>query len=162
MAEPRVRQEQHVPSTKVLKGVVRALAESFASSLNRRKGDFVIAHLYRAAQQHRIQDLRFHIDVLHAHGEPRVLAIGPVKEAIDGYTGWLEDLLTRSGSSPSLVTEASLTINMKVSRAEVLGLRLPRWISTPMSTPFRCSSVIRDIRGRSYTHDLTDIVSLYP
>lgn len=132
-----------MPRRKVLKSVVRSVADSFVSNMNYRDGDYVMGHLLNAAIASGETTLR--VNLVTGAGAPPVLMAGPVGSSVASYVADFPDLIRRSGSDPVLVKTASLEVAFDPAIRRPVG-----GDGRYLKSPYTCRSIITDDRGRVY------------
>ncbi|MGH2808239.1 MAG: hypothetical protein ACRDKT_13300, partial [Actinomycetota bacterium] len=85
------------------------------------------------------------VDLLTGHIEPEEFLRGPIVESVADYCVDFPGLVTRSGSDPSFVKAAQMTISFGIS-VEQPVLHAPHL----NQSPFVCTVSITDDRGRIY------------
>ena len=135
-------------SHKTLKGVVRNLAESFASLTNYCQGDYVMGHIVSTAWQTRARELR--VDLLSGQVYPSPLVVPPVRESIRHYVQWFPKLVLSSRSDMKFVSSAELLVTVDPDTIRPYGT------SGLQESPFTCTVRILDDHGKQYSHTVSN------
>ena len=137
-----------MPSHKVLKSVVRSLAESFTSLMNYYDDDYVMGHIVRAAWL--TGGTEFHMNLLMGNVSESSLLVKPVADSVGRIVGWFPDIVSRSRSSMEFITSAELTITLDPIK------RRQRGVTSYLESPYICTVRIIDDRGKIYSHTISD------
>lgn len=137
-----------MPKHKVLKSVVRSVADSFTSLMNYGQGDYVMGHLLSAARESGQTTLK--VDLLSGSAGPPQLLVSPVAHSVKWYCDDFRDLVSRSGADPEFVTAATLQVEFDTS----VTLPLHR-DSQVQQSPYTCIATLKDDRGKTYESRLT-------
>ena len=138
-----------MPRRKTLRSVARSIADSFTSGINYRDDDFVMGHLVAAAQ--RTGSSALEVDLLSGQSHPAELLSPPILQSIESYRRRFEDVVTRSQSDPGFVASAQMRIDFdltKTKRSKSHGRGTPQ-------SPYTCTVIIADDRGRKYSASVT-------
>lgn len=133
-----------MPSRKPLKSVARSVADSFTSLMNYFDNGYVLDHLVEAA--HTSRKTKLEVDLLRSTAGPPELLTEPVRKSVEYYCAGFSELVERSGSDPSMVTSATLTVEIQLDGPQAL----PR-----SRTRVDCTTTIVDDRGKAYETVLT-------
>lgn len=137
-----------MPTHKVLKSVVRSLADSFTSLMNYADDDYVMGHLLTAARTTGVN--RLDVDLLTGKAGPAELLTDPVVRAITWYCHYFPQLVERSGAEMSFVMAAKLALEYDTSILRPVA-RFPQFSESPYS----CRVEVVDDKGRIYKITLT-------
>jgi hypothetical protein len=136
-----------MPKRKVLKSVARSEADSFTSLMNYAEDDYVLGHILNLARTTGKTELS--IDLLSGEAGPEELLAHPVGPRVAWYVQGFEDLVSRSGSDPALVSSAILELKFDTSVSHT------RMRSPEPESPYVCTVRIVDDRGKTYESRLT-------
>jgi hypothetical protein len=136
-----------MPSHKKLKSVVRSVADQFTSLMNYVGDDYVMGHLLSAARA--TGERALHVDLLTGKATPPELLLPEIARSVAGYAADFADLVRRSGSEITFVTEANMRVTFD------LATRRPAQIF-PRSeeSPYICVVTILDDRSRLYSAEV--------
>ena len=137
-----------MPKHKVLKSVVRSLADSFTSLMNYWQDDYVMGHLLSAARDSGQTTLK--VDLMSGSAGPHELLVSPVAQSVKSYCDDFRDLVKRSGADPAFVASATLQVEFDTS----VELPLHRGSQIKQS-PYVCTAILEDDRGKTYESRLT-------
>ena len=142
-----------MPSHKRLKGLARDLVESFDSSMNYVKNDYVVGHIILATLRTGAVELR--ANLLTGQMEPSPLLVQPVIDSIQQLVRRFPDQVKRCNSSMDFVRSAELIVTIDPAKKRPV-------LSYPNITesPFTCTVNIADERGILYSY--TRKVRWYP
>ena len=135
-------------SHKVLKSVVRSVADSFTSLVNYVGDDYVMGHLLNAARHSGKTTLQ--INLLTGESGPKELLIKPVALSVKSYVQSFPDLVVRSGSAMSFICAAELRLSFDIGVAKPI-----RGIPHILESPYTCEVSIADDRGKAYSTTLS-------
>lgn len=137
-----------VPSHKVLKSVVRSVADQFTSLMNYADDDYVMGHLLTAARSSGERTLS--VDLLTGEAEPPALLVPPVSRSVVRHAKGFPELVHRSGSTVDFVKKAKMTIafDTAVERPRCVGSDL-------VESPYECRVSIVDDRGKEFAVSLS-------
>jgi len=137
-----------MPSHKVLKSVVRSVADQFTSLTNYTDGDYIMAHLLNAARESGNE--RLSVDLLTGRATPSSLLVPPFSKSVAWHSEGFPDLVRRSGSTMEFVKRAEMTVTFNTSVAE------PRCAGSDLlASPYECRVSLLDDRGKEYSVVLT-------
>lgn len=131
---------------KVLKSVVRSVADSFTSLMNYRDNDYLMGHLLTAARESGEETLE--INLLTSEATPPQLLTKPVSDSVEWYCRNFEDLVARSGSDPGFVRGAGMSVHFDTD-TEI------RRRDGFIESPYVCQVVVEDDLGKRYEARLT-------
>jgi hypothetical protein len=128
---------------KVLKSVVRSVADSFTSLMNYAGGDYVMGHVLTAARA--TGKNRLDVDLLTGVATPEELVTYPVTRAISSYHDRFPQLVERSGADFAFVAAAKLVLEFDTSVSRAVA-RFPQL----SESPYRCHVELIDDRDHVY------------
>jgi len=137
-----------MPSHKVLKSIVRSVADSFTSLMNYEGDDYVMGHLLTAAR--RSGKTVLWVSLLTGAAEPKELLVKPVARSVRSYVKSFSDLVVRSGSSTSFILAADLKVSF-----DTAVTRMTPGSSRFAESPYTCEVTILDDRRKLYSARLS-------
>jgi hypothetical protein len=140
---PCRRIETVMATHKVLKSVVRSVADSFTSLMNYADDDYVMGHVLTVARA--TGKNRLDIDLLTGVATPEELLTAPVTRAISRYHDDFPQLVERSGADFAFVTTARLLLEFDTSVARAVAGFPQR-----SESPYRCHVELIDDRDHVY------------
>jgi hypothetical protein len=105
--------------------------------------DYIMGHLLNAARATGNNVLE--VDLLSGHASPPQLLVEPVARSVRRYCDNFPDLVSRSGSDPSLVKTARLRVAFDTSIVRPVHRHSPF-----TESPYVCTSTLQDDRGKTY------------
>ena len=132
-----------MPSHKVLRSVVRSVADQFTSLTNYVGDDYVMGHLLNAVRETGQRTLT--VNMLTGEAHPPELLTPEVARSVSWYSEGFPELVRRSGSAAEFVKSAEMriTFDTDVARARYVGDPLPE-------SPYRCEVLLTDDRGKTF------------
>lgn len=132
-----------MPKHKTLQSVVNSFADSFTSTMNYSDHDYVMGHILTAALE--TGKTRLDVDLISGHVEPEELLRDPIVNSIAYRCADFPRLVERSGSDPTFVTTAHMSVEFDIAREQPVA-------QAPHSKtfPFVCRVSLTDDRGRTY------------
>jgi hypothetical protein len=128
-----------MPRYKVLKSVAHNIGHSFTSLMNYAEDDYTMGHILKFARETGANTLT--IDFVTGKGQPAALLREPICEVPRWYAKMFWDLVATSGSEPSMVQKASLTLRYDLAKSRS---------GPPVESPYACDVSILDDRGKHY------------
>jgi len=126
---------------KVLKSVAHNVGHSFTSLMNYWHDDYVMGHILRFSRESRLDSVT--IDLVSGEGSPEALLREPIAQIPEYYSSRFHTMVVNSGSSISLIQNASLTVSYDLTKTFTI-------LGSPQQNPYTCDVLIVDDRGREY------------
>lgn len=134
---------------KHIKSVAHSFAQSFTSTLNHVAGDYVIAHLARAAAAHDATELS--VDLITGAVSPEIRVVEPVRQSLEEHRRSLPRLLRSQNVDPDAIVRAVMVV-----RFDPALLPPPERAGSAFTLRYRCAVEMIDDRGKLHVGGVED------